>query len=125
MELFTRAAAIALSVLASLFTNVEPPRPAASAAPAVRQVALPKPAEPKKSVVVCTDHAGSVRIAVFQPLPRVAEPDAETQRFLDWIGKGQTTAKPIAVKPWFAQTDAFAAPTADILRALISNDRDR
>lgn len=126
MEFFANAAAIALSVLASLFTNVEAPK--AKAASVVSQVALPKQTEPTCFIVTCTKETETIHLAVFRPLPQVGRPDPESERFLEWIKSAQTGTKPLAVEPWYTQTEVFSTPTfretADILGALMSGTSD-
>jgi hypothetical protein len=124
VEFFANAAAIALSVLASLFTNVEAPKAQTKAAPVVSQAALPNQTEPKRFIVTCTKETGTIHLAVFRPLPQVGKTDPESERLLEWIKSAQTGTKPLAVEPWYARTDVFSAPTfretADILGALMS-----
>ncbi len=128
MEFFANAAAIALSVLASLFTNVEAPKAQATAAPVVSQAALPSQKEPTRFIVTCTKETETIHLAVFRPLPQVGKPDPESERFLKWIKSAQTITKPLAVEPWYTQTDVFSAPTfretADILGALMSGESE-
>ncbi len=124
MEFFANAAAIALSVLASIFTNVEAPRAQAKAAPVVSQASLLEPTEPTRLVFTCTKETGAVHVTVFRPLPQAGETDPESERFLEWIKSAQTGTKPLAVEPWYTRTDVFSTPTfretADILGALMS-----
>ncbi len=129
MDFFARAAAIALSVLASLFTNVEAPKAQAKAAPVVSRASLSHPAQ---VVVYSTSKSakGQPMKLVILSRPSVPMPlDSESERFLAWIGKGQSGTKPLAVNPWYTQTDLFSTPTvdgtADILRALLVDDRDQ
>ncbi len=126
MEFFAKAAALALSVLASIFTNVEAPEAQAKAAPVASQVSQQRPQQ-AKYVVYCSNEASKdrqVTLVVFKPLAQTSLPDPESVRFLEWIGRAQNGSKPLAVRPWYANTDPFNAPSigesADILRTLLT-----
>ena len=126
MEFFAKAAAIVLSVLASVFTSVEPPKAEAVARPVVSQAQPPQAQLAPGHSFASATHP--VRIVVVHS-PKVGlSPDPESDWLLALITQSRKGSKPVAARPWYAQGGLFDAPmfgdTTDLLRALISGDSD-
>jgi hypothetical protein len=112
MGFLTKAAAIALSVLASVFGEVEAPEAGAvrERAP-MRAVGAPQPI-----VWVTKGRQGGTLLFVPRPATGL---DSESQRFLELITRGREGSKPMARRPWFVEPSANT--TADVLQALFGD----
>ncbi len=122
MEFLAKAAAIAISVLASVFTNVQAPKVAEAEPSKARMTPVfygpPAPQRPLERTFVLQNEG--VTIVIVQPLEQV---DPFNSAFEEWI---TSTPDPKAIsssKPWYMH-DFFRRPTAEqaseVLRALIS-----
>lgn len=114
MEFLAKVAALALTVIASVFTDVQPAVAPAKPAPAVAQAAS----------TVRHFEPPVVTVVVIRPV-MPTRPDHESERFLQWIRAAQQGSKPVAQEPWFTRTDEFTVPSlkesVNILETLLSN----
>ena len=127
MDFFKKAAALALSVLGALFTNVEPPKAQAQPKPAAVQPA--KPARiaqlSRPAVLLAHEPEGTLTVVVFRTSDEPLT-DQANERFLEVIGGRQSVKHPLTTMPWYMNGSLFASPTIDdasaIFRALVAND---
>lgn len=121
METLIKAAALAVSVLASIFTTVETPKANTVAPPKMAPVFYgpPAPAELTTRTLVFTKD--DFTIVIVEPK---SVDDPASGAFQEWI---KTAPNPKAIsteKPWF-MGDFFDKPSAgrasEVLRALFTN----
>lgn len=121
MEFLVKAAAMALAVLASVFTVEDAPKAQAKPVPAMTQASF-TPA-PQEFVFKC-EKPGSVVIVRVLTAPEKPKSDP----FMEWVRGAQKGSKPVAKVPWYTRTEEFTLPTlgetAGVIEALLAPATD-
>jgi hypothetical protein len=128
MDFFKKAAALALSVLGALFTNVEPPKAQAQPKPlAVHNAPVTKAMGPSQPTVLLKRHSeGGMVVVVLGPTENEQGMDAASASFLSIIESRQSVKHPLTATPWYLRSPQFATQGLDdasaLFRALVTND---
>ena len=130
MDFFKKVAALALSVIGALFTNVEPPKADAQVQP--KPVAVQSPATTRVAslelpkVLLRREAEGRLTVIVLNTSNELPASDIASERFLSLIEGRPSVKHPLTTTPWYMSTPLFAAPAMDeasaLFRALVAND---
>ena len=126
MDFFKKAAALALSVIGALFTNVEPPKADAQVQPKPVAVQTASVASVSRPTVQLTCESQGKLVVVVLKTRDVSVLDPASERFLSLIEGRPSVKHPLTTTPWYMSTPLFAAPAMDeasaLFRALVAND---
>lgn len=126
MDFFKKAAAMALSVIGALFTNVEPPKANAQAQPKPVAVQTANVANASRPTVQVTCETQGKLVVVVLRSRNDSVLDPASERFLGMIGNRPSVKHPLTTTPWYMSRPLFAVPGMDdasaLFRALVTND---
>ena len=127
MEFIVKAAALAFSILASVFGGSDAPKAAPVQNPAVASRQASPPSTVRFSTAQGTPAPRIVRVMFIRPrsASTVLDPDAE--RFLALVRSRPTVKHAMTGLPWYAKFESSredqVKAAVDVFRALVSDDQ--